>query len=97
MDGVYQISLNTPMGKMSGKATLKTNGNSIEAIVEFMGSKNVLSNGKIQGNKCYFSGDIKNNVLNIKYELMGELVNNMLNIYAKTNMGEFKIQGKKIA
>ena len=54
MDGIYEISMNTPMGQMGGK------------------------------------------VLNIEYEIMGQLTSNILNIYAKTNMGEFKLQGKKI-
>ena len=52
MDGIYEISMNTPMGKMGGKVSLKTNGENITGII--------------------------------------------LNIYAKTNMGEFKLQGKKI-
>ena len=61
-----------------------------------MGSKNNLSDGKVQGNKCYFTGEFKNNMLSLKYNIAGELINGVLNIYAKTNMGEFKLQGRKI-
>ena len=60
-----------------------------------MGMKNNLTGGKVRGKQCYFKGNLQNNALNIKYEIMGELQGNMLNIYAKTNMGEFKIQGRK--
>ena len=58
--------------------------------------KNNLTGGKVRGNQCYFKGNIKNNALNIQYEIMGELQGNILNIFAKTNMGEFKLQGRKI-
>lgn len=96
MDGIYEISINTPMGAMSGKVTLKTNGENITGVLEIMGMKHNLSEGRVKGNQCYFKGSIKNNALNIDYEIMGQLMGNTLNIYAKTNMGEFKLQGKKI-
>ena len=96
MDGIYEININTPMGKMSGKVQLKSNGDSLEGVLEIMGMKNNLTGGRIKGNQCYFKGEVKNNALNIQYEIMGQLTGNILNIYAKTNMGEFKLQGKKI-
>ena len=96
MDGIYEINIKTPMGNIGGKVTLKSNGENLEGILEMMGSKNYLTNGKQKGNECYFKGNIKNNALNIEYEIMGKLEGNVLNIYAKTNMGEFKLQGKKI-
>lgn len=96
MDGIYEIKINTPMGAMSGKVNLKTNGENIDGVLEIMGMKNNLNGGKVKGNQCYFKGNIKNNALNIEYELMGQLIGNILNIFAKTNMGEFKLQGKKI-
>lgn len=96
MDGIYEIKLNTPMGAMSGKVMLKTNGENIDGVLEIMGMKNNLNGGRVKGNQCYFKGNIKNNALNIEYELMGQLTGNILNIFAKTNMGEFKLQGKKI-
>lgn len=96
MDGVYETNINTPMGNMNARIALKQTGNLINGIVEIMGSKNPLTQGKVNGNKCYFSGELKNNMLTIKYDITGELVGNILNIYAKTNMGEFKFQAKKV-
>ena len=96
MDGMYQIKIKTPMGMMDGKITLKTNNSNIEGIIEMMGMKHSLNNGKVKGNQCYFKGNLQKNAMSIQYEIMGELNNNILDIYAKTNMGEFKIQGKKI-
>ena len=96
MDGVYETSINTPMGNINARIALKQMGNLINGMVEVMGSKNPLSEGKVNGNKCYFSGEIKNNMLSLKYDITGELIGNTLNIYAKTNMGEFKLQAKKV-
>ena len=96
MDGVYETNINTPIGNINVKIALKQTGNVINGMVEMMGSKNPLSQGKVNGNKCYFSGEIKNNMLKLTYNITGELVENVLNIYAKTNMGEFKLHAKKI-
>ena len=97
MDGVYETSINTPMGNINARIALKQTGNVINGIVEIIGSKNPLATGKVNGNKCYFSGEMKNNMLSLKYDITGELICNVLNIYAKTNMGEFKLQAKKVA
>lgn len=96
MDGIYEIIIKTPMGGMKGKVILQQNGENLNGTLEIMGMKNELSGGKVKGNQCYFKGNIQNNALNIQYEIMGELQGNNLNIYAKTNMGEFKLQGRKI-
>lgn len=96
MDGVYETSINTPMGNINARIALKQTGNVVNGMVEIMGSKNPLTDGKVNGNKCYFSGEMKNNMLNLKYEITGELIERTLNIYAKTNMGEFKLQANKV-
>ena len=96
MDGIYEIKVNTPMGIMGGKLYLKQSGNSITGTLEMMGKKSNLTEGRVQGNKCCFSGEFKNNAINIKYDIAAELEGKILNIYAKTNMGEFKLQGTKI-
>ena len=96
MDGMYEISIKTPMGVMKGKVILQQNGENLNGTLEIMGMKNDLLGGKVRENQCYFKGNIQNNALNIQYEIMGELQGNILNIYAKTNMGEFKLQGRKI-
>ena len=97
MDGVYETKINTPMGGINAKIALKQSSTAMTGRVEIMGSKNALNGGRVEGNKCYFSGEMKNNMLSLKYNITAELVGNTLNIYAKTNMGEFKLQANKIA
>ena len=96
MDGVYETNISTPMGNINARIALKQTGNVVNGMVEIMGSKNPLTDGKVNGNKCYFSGEMKNNMLNLKYEITGELIGRTLNIYAKTNMGEFRLQANKV-
>ena len=96
MDGVYETSINSPMGNIGMKIALKQEGNIINGMIEIMGNKNPLSNGRVNGNRCNFIGEMKNNSMVIKYNIIGELVDDILKIYAKTNMGEFKLEAKKI-
>jgi len=97
MDGIYDINFNTPMGRMCGKIYLKEKGNGlISCMLEIMNMKNNLEDGKVQFNKCYFTGNLKNKMLNINYNIAAELIGNTLNIYAKTNMGDFSFKANKI-
>lgn len=61
-----------------------------------MGKRNNFSGGKITGNKFIMHGNLYSSITNIKYDIQGELIGNILNINANTNIGNFKIQGKKI-
>ena len=97
MDGIYETQIKSPMGNINLRLALKQSGNIINGMIEIMGNKNPLSTGKINGNKCFFNGEIKNNSMAIRYNIMGELIDDILYIYAKTNMGEFKLEAKKIA
>ena len=97
MDGVYEASINSPMGKINIRLALKQDGRIINGMIEIMGSKSALSQGRVEGNRCYFIGEIRSNTMSLKYNLIGELIGNVLNIDAKTSMGQFKLQAKKIA
>lgn len=97
MDGIYETSIHTPMGPINARLTLKTNGSDLNGVLEVMGMKNNITGGKVKGNMCYLNGSIQNNMLNITYSIQGELKGNILNLHAKTNMGEFQLQAKKVA
>ena len=96
MNGVYKTSLNTPMGNIEINIALIQTGSLINGMIEIMGSKHPLENGRVNGNRCFFMGDLKNGSMNLKYEIQAELVQNVLNIHARTSMGEFKLQANKI-
>ena len=96
MNGVYKTSLNSPMGNIEINIALMQSGSLINGMIEIMGSKHPLENGRVNGNRCFFMGNLKNGSMSLKYEIQAELVQNVLNIHARTSMGEFKLQANKI-
>ncbi len=96
MDGLYEISIKTPMGEIKGNVKLVTNGNELSGYIETMGKRNDFSGGRVNGNKFTISGNVNVSIANIKYDIQGEVIGNTLNINAKTNMGSFKLQGRRI-
>ena len=96
MDGLYEIIIKTPMGEIKGNVKLITRGNELSGYIETMGKRNDFSGGEVNGNKFTISGNINVSIANIKYDIQGEVIGNNLNINAKTNMGSFKLQGRRI-
>ncbi len=96
MDGLYEIAMKTPMGEIKGNLKLVTSGNELSGYIETMGKRNNFSGGRVNGNRFSISGNINVSIANIKYDIQGDVMGNTLNINAKTNMGSFKLQGKRI-
>lgn len=96
MDGLYEIAVKTPMGEIKGNVKLVTSGNELSGYIETMGKRNNFSGGRVSGNRFTISGNINASIASIKYDIQGEVMGNILNINAKTNMGSFKLQGKRI-
>lgn len=98
MNGLYELSVNSPMGVIKGNLNLAINGNNITGYIEINGKRNFFNNGVVTGNnKFSLSGTIKALFKTINYNVDGEVVNNTINLYAKTNMGNFSLSGKKIS
>lgn len=97
MNGLYELSVNSPMGVIKGNLNLAVNGNNITGYIEINGKRNSFNNGVITGNnKFSLSGTIKALFKTINYNVEGEVINNTINLYAKTNMGNFSLSGKRI-
>ncbi len=58
IDGTYDMSLNTPMGKQEGKLHLAVDGGALTGSMEQMGNKVDLANGKVDGNKLSWEASI---------------------------------------
>lgn len=95
IDGKYKVSIDSPMGVINGVIGLKTNGDSLSGYIEAMGTKNEFTGGKLIGNKCTFTGQIKTILGSIQYNVTGEVNGDVLDITANTNKGNFMIQGKR--
>ena len=96
MDGIYELNIKTPMGNIESKVKLVTNGNSLSGYIEAMGKRNEFSGGKVNGNNFTISGAINASIATIKYDIQGIVQGNILIINANTNMGNIKLQGKRI-
>ena len=96
LDGIYSVSLNTPLGSINGKITLITNGNNVQGIVETMGMKNGFNGVKIANDKCKFSGNLNTPIGNLNYNAICYVSNDILELEANTPQGNIKISGKRV-
>ena len=64
--------------------------------MEMMGSKSYFSGGKAEDNKCIFSGEFNTPMGNISYKILGIVEGDILSIFAETNKGRFKLEGKRV-
>lgn len=55
VEGIYSLKLDTPMGELTGKLELKMENGELCGYLETLGTKNKLTGGKQEGNKCAFS------------------------------------------
>lgn len=95
LDGTYSTSLNTPMGNMNGMITLITNGNSVQGIIEVMGSKSSFSGVKVSNDKCTFNGNLKTPIGAIDYKAICTVIGDILNMEIYLPQGSFKMTGKR--
>ena len=96
LDGTYKLSLNTPMGALSGNITLNTNGNNVQGILETLGMKSNFNGSKIAYDKCKFSGNLNTPMGKINYTATCIVVDNNLELDISTSQGSFNLKGKRI-
>ena len=96
IEGKYNLKMETPMGEIKGDLELKIVNSKLNGIIEIMGNKNTFSGGSIEDNKFAFSGEFKTMLGNITYEILGIVQGDIINIYADTNKGKFRIDGERI-
>lgn len=96
LEGRYQLKINTPMGDLTGQLELRMQNKELFGTLEIMGGKNQFRGGKVEGNKCVFSGEFNTPMGMINYNILGIVEGDKLDIYAETNKGRFKLQGTRI-
>lgn len=96
IEGMYELALNTPMGNIPCKIGLWLERQGLSGSIEMMGSKSYFSGGKVEDNKCIFSGKFNTPMGEISYNILGIAEGDKLTIFAETNKGRFKLEGKRI-
>ena len=97
MDGLYEFNIQSPMGNIRALVKLITKGNTLSGFIDVMGKRSEFNNGFVNGNQLSISGKISAGIANIQYDISGNVQGNTLNLVAKTNMGNFNLQGTKIS
>lgn len=95
IDGIYEVSLKTPMGVIQGEIGLETKNGVVNASIETMGMKNTFQNGKLMENRFSFSGDLATPFGRYSYEAIGEVRENELQLNIQTKQGNWIIEGKR--
>lgn len=95
IDGLYDFNIQTPMGNLNALVKLVTNNSELNGYIDVMGKKSEFKNGIVRGNQIFLKGKISSGFANIEYDISGQLQEKTLFLNAKTNLGNFNLQGKK--
>ena len=88
--------MNTPFGIQQGRITFIIKDEYLTGALEGMGSKSKFNNGKINGNRFEFSGQIRTLITNMQYTAKGTLNKDMLSASVSTKYGVFSVTGKLV-
>jgi hypothetical protein len=71
IDGIYQVEIDTPMGKQASKLTLKTDGDKLSGTMESPMGTMEFSGGKISGDNVSWEMEISSPMgkMNLVYNL----------------------------
>ena len=58
-DGIYSVTVQTPMGSMEGKLTIRTEGETFSGILETASGASDFSGGSISGNMLEWRAETK--------------------------------------
>ncbi len=96
VDGVYQIEIDTPMGKMEEKFIFKTKGNVLTGKVESqMGTNDI--NGKVNGNNFSWENDIESPMGKMHLTITGKVTGDAISGEVKAgDFGSSPFKGKRV-
>lgn len=96
VDGTYNIEIETPMGKMTDKLTLKTAGTKLSGTIQSQFGTNSFSGGTVKGNEVSWNMEISGPMGQMKLAYKGKVTGN--NISGEVKAGDFgtsTFKGKK--
>jgi hypothetical protein len=97
VDGTYNIEIDTPMGKMESKLTLKSAGAGLSGTVESTFGKDNFTGGAVKGNDVAWTMEIDSPMGKMKLDYTGKVVGN--DISGEIKMGDFgtsPFKGKRV-
>lgn len=96
IDGIYDIYLDTIIGKKKGIATFKSSGQQVTCILNFDGKDFLTLTGKYEkDNLCKFEGNADTIVGKVEYKVECTFAHDNLVAKIDTNKGNLKLTGNK--
>jgi hypothetical protein len=95
VDGVYNITVNTPMGSQVSKLTLITSGNTLTGTNEsqMMGTSKLT--GTVNGNEVQWEENASTPMGDIKISFKGKVEGDKISGEATTPFGSIPLEGTK--
>jgi hypothetical protein len=96
IDGIYDITIKTPMGDQKVVLTLKTDGNLLSGTSESpMTGKNEFTGGKVDGNKLEWTDIAKTPMGPLKMDITATIEGDTFKGISKTPFGPANMEGKR--
>lgn len=97
VDGIYQITTSTPLGKVEITLTMKTNGDSLSGTAKStkMGKAD-FSGGRVNGNSFEFEAEMKSLFGKISMVNRGVVDGDSISGEVKTSMGSVTYTGVRV-
>lgn len=96
IDGTYNVEIDTPMGRQSGKLTLKTSGDKLNGSADTMLGKNDFT-GNVKGDEAFWNVEIKSPMGAMKLAFNSRVAGDVITGEVKAgSLGSFPFKGRKI-
>jgi hypothetical protein len=97
VDGTYNVEVDTPMGKMESKLTLKSAGTELSGTVESSFGKDDFTGGTLKGDEFAWTMEIDSPMGKMKLDYTGKVVGNDISGEIKTgDFGASPFKGKRV-
>ena len=92
LDGTYDVIAKTPIGDVKAVITLEAKGDKLLATAKAKGIKKKIE-GTANGDAFSFKDEIKILTKSLRFDMHGEVVENLILASATTNVGDITVEG----
>jgi len=96
VDGMYNLTMTTPMGPQQAKLTLKSDGNSLSGIYENVMGPQEFSGGTVDGNRCAWNATANTPMGPINLKVTATVDGDRISGQAGTPFGVMTFEGSKV-
>jgi hypothetical protein len=97
VDGTYNIEVDTPMGKMESKLTLKSAGTTLSGAMESSFGTTTFTGGTVKGDDVTWAMDIDSPMGKMKLDYTGKVVGSDISGEVKAgDFGSSPFKGKRV-